>query len=148
VIAVLANPDVAILTLFAGILLIYFECNRPGSIVPGCLGGLFALLSLHSLSQLPLRPLALALIAAGTTLLLLELAIPARKSLAAAGILLVTYGLATLLEPFSAPHVHLLTAIFTGPGFGISTLWLATLALQARRNKRHSVQQDRLEPIT
>ena len=135
-IPLLANPDVGLLTLFTGILLLYFECNRPGSILPGCLGALLVLLSLHSLAQLPLRPTALLLLATGTTLLLLELAIPARNLLAAAGIALNTYALATLVELFSPAHVHLLTAIFTSVGFGVSTLWLARIALQARRNKR------------
>jgi len=136
VIALLANPDVAVLTLFAGILLIYFECNRPGTILAGCLGALLVLLSLHALSQLPLRPAAVALAAGGTAFTLLELAIPARNLLAVGGIALITYALATLLEPFRPAHVHLFTALFVAVGFGVSTLALSRIALQARRNKR------------
>jgi membrane-bound serine protease (ClpP class) len=147
----LANPDVAVLTLLAGVLLIYFECNRPGSILPGCLGSLFVLLSLNSLHYLPLRPSALALTAIGAALIALA-ALRLRILFAAIGIASLTDGLATLIQPFASAHVHLSTAIFSATTFGLTTVWLATIALRARSNKRsirHSIPhpsaaQDRL----
>jgi membrane-bound serine protease (ClpP class) len=144
----LANPEVALFTLLTGILLIYIECNRPGLIVPGCLGALAVMLSLFSLHQLPLRPAALALIATGLAILLLELAIPARNLIATVGIAAIAGGLANLLQPFATAHVHMASAIAVAVGFGMPTLWLSKVALLARRNKRtarHPVAvQDRL----
>jgi membrane-bound serine protease (ClpP class) len=146
--SLLANPEIALFTLLAGILLIYFECNRPGTILPGCLGALAVMLALFSLHQLPLRPSALALLAAGLAVLLLELAIPARNLLAALGMAAIAGGLATLVQPFAPAHVHTASAIAIALGFGIPTLWLSKVALQARRNKRTlrhpDAQQDRL----
>jgi len=130
------NPDVALLTLFAGILLIYFECNRPGSILPGCFGALLTLLSVNAFANMPLRSSALVVAAAGIILIFAELAIPARNLVAASGTALLILGLRTLVQPFAAAHVHTPTAIVIGAGFTAVTLWLARIALRARRNKR------------
>jgi membrane-bound serine protease (ClpP class) len=146
--SLLANPDTALVTLLAGILLIYLECNRPGLVIPGCLGTLAVMLSLFSLHRLPLRSVSLALVAAGIALLLLELAIPARKLLATTGIAAIACGLATLLQPFAPAHVHTAAAIAFAVGFGIPTFCLSKVALLARRNKRTlrhpAAVQDRL----
>jgi len=132
----LQNPDLAVLTLFAGILLVYWECNRPGSILPGCAGTLLVLLSANSLLCLPLRSSALALLALGLVLLLIEIAYATRNLLAAAGILAIVAGLRLLGQPFAFLHVHIATALVAGGGFGVATLWLGKIALRARRNKR------------
>jgi len=131
----LVTPDVAVLTLLAGILLIYLECNRPGSILPGCLGALLLLLSFNSLHQLPLQPAALAFTAAGIALIVLA-AFRLRILFAALGIASLIYGLTTLIQPFAPAHVHLSTAIFSATVFGAATVYLASIALRARRNKR------------
>ena len=140
-----ASPDATLLALFTGILLLYLECNRPGSILPGCLGALLTLLSINNFAHLPLRPSALALIAAGTVLILAELVLPARNLLAAAGTGLFTVGLRTLLQPFAPAHVHTPTAIVVAAGLAASTLWLARIALRARRNKR-TLLSDPIDP--
>jgi membrane-bound serine protease (ClpP class) len=132
----LHNPDLAVLTLFAGILLVYLECNRPGSILPGCAGTLLVLLSANSLLRLPLRPAALEMLAAGLALLLAEIAYSMRNLLATSGILAIVAGLRLLVQPFAFASVHIATALFAGMGFGVATLWLGKIALRARRNKR------------
>jgi membrane-bound serine protease (ClpP class) len=134
--ALLGDPNVALVTLLIGILLIYLECNRPGIVLPGCLGALLVLLSVHTLRQVPLRPAALAFATAGTGLILLELAVRARNLLAATGILTLAFALATLPQPFTKQRVHLSIAIVVALGYGVPTLWLARIALRARRNKR------------
>jgi membrane-bound serine protease (ClpP class) len=131
-----SNPDAAVSTLFAGIALIYLECNRPGSIVPGCFGALFTLLALNAFSQMMLRPSALALIGVGVALILAELVLPARNLIAAAGAAMLALGLRLLVQPFAAAHVHTPTALAAGAGFTFVTLCLARIALRARRNKR------------
>ncbi len=131
-----ASPDAALLTLFAGILLIYFECNRPGSILPGCLGALLTLLSIDAFTRMPLQPSFLALVAAGIVLVLCEVFLPARNLLAVFGAALLTLGLRNLLQPFAPARVHTPTAVITGVGLDAATLWLARIALRARRNKR------------
>lgn len=134
--ALLANPNIAILTLLAGIFLIYGEANRPGLILPGCFGTLLILLSAHALHQLPLRDSSIVLGVAALALILLESILKPRFVLGVIGMCLLSFALRNLVEPFAAAHVHTATAIFASLLFGIVTILLGNIALQARRNKR------------
>ncbi len=51
----LVNPNIALLFLVGGALLIYLEFNTPGTIVPGALGTLMVLLAIFALNLLPIR---------------------------------------------------------------------------------------------
>ena len=143
-IALFGNPDVAILTMFFGILLVYVECNRPGTILPGCCGTLLILLALNSLRQMTLRPWSVALVVAAVILVPLDAFLKPRNVAAAAGGLLLAYGLVHLVEPFAAQHVHPLVAVLAAFVFTSSTVWLARIALLARRNKRVLQTGDRI----
>src|SRR6202034_1239814 len=68
----LVNPNIALLLLVGGALLIYLEFNTPGTIVPGALGTLMVLLGIFGLDLLPIRYTALLLLLAAMVLLLLE----------------------------------------------------------------------------
>lgn len=132
----LTNPDLAVLLLLCGILLIYTEFNIPGTIIPGSLGALLVMLALFGLNLLPIHHAAVAIVLAGFALMLLELKIPSHGILALFGISALVFGLATLVDaPIDALRVHLATAIAVGVGFGSISLLLAWVALAARRNK-------------
>jgi len=132
----LASTDVALFALLAGLGLIYFEANRPGSILPGCLGVLLILLSVDSLLSHRLYPLALVYVAAGTALTGAAIFRPTLHLLAAAGALTQAYGLATLFAP--PAQLHPASALLFAAGFCFPTAWLGRVALLARRNKRQS----------
>jgi membrane-bound serine protease (ClpP class) len=132
----LTNPDVAVLLLVLGGLLIYLEFNVPGTIVPGSLGTLFVLLSLFGLNLLPVRHTAVALLLAAFVLMLLEAKYGSHGVLALAGVISLVFGLATLVDgPIPELRVHMATAIGAGLGFGAITFGLAWIALRARRGK-------------
>jgi membrane-bound serine protease (ClpP class) len=132
----LTNPDVAVLLLVLGGLLIYLEFNVPGTIVPGSLGTLFVLLSLFGLNLLPIRHTAIALLLAAVVLMVLEAKFGSHGVLALAGIVSLVFGLATLVDgPIPELRVHPATAIGAGLGFGAITFGLAWIALKARRGK-------------
>jgi membrane-bound serine protease (ClpP class) len=132
----LTNPDVAVLLLVLGGLLIYLEFNVPGTIVPGSLGTLFVLLSLFGLNLLPVRHTAIALLLAAIVLMVLEAKYGSHGVLALAGIASLVFGLATLVDgPIPELRVHLATAIGAGLGFGAITFGLAWIAIKARRGK-------------
>ncbi len=132
----LANPDLAVLLLVAGALLIYLEFNVPGTIVPGALGTLLLLLGAFGLNLLPVRHTAVALLLAAVVLIVLEAKFTSHGILAAAGIGCLIFGLATLVDaPIAELRVHLSTAISCGLGFGGISFFLAWIALRARRNK-------------
>ena len=65
----LVNPNIALLMLVGGALLIYLEFNTPGTIVPGALGTLMVLLAIFGLDLLPIRYTAVLLLVAALVLL-------------------------------------------------------------------------------
>lgn len=131
----LVNPDLAVLLMVFGALLVYVEFNVPGTIIPGALGTLLLLLGLFGLNFLPIRHASVALLLAAVALLVLEAKFASHGVLAAAGIASLIFGLATLVEGPDV-RVHLATAIAVGVGFGLITTWLATVAWKARRGKQ------------
>ena len=136
IMGVLVNPNVAVLILLAGALLIYLEFHHPGTIVPGAVGTLLVLLALFSLNMLPVRYTALALIVAALILMALEAKFPSHGILALTGTAALILGTLTLVAgPIPQMRVQLATAISTGLAFGLITTLLVRLAWRAQRNK-------------
>ena len=132
----LTDPNLAVLVLVIGALLIYVEFNTPGTIVPGALGTILVLLAIFSLNLLPVRYTSVMLLVAAFVLLILEAKFATHGILAAAGILSLVIGSLTLVDaPIPELRVHLATALSTGLAFGLITVFLLRLALKARRSK-------------
>jgi membrane-bound serine protease (ClpP class) len=132
----LMNPNLALLILVAGVLLIYVEFNSPGTIVPGSLGALCVLLALFSLGLLPLHYTAIALLVAALILIVLEVKYTSHGVLALAGIGAMILGSLTLVAaPIPEMRVHWPTAVALAVAFGGITLVLLRLAIRSRRNK-------------
>ena len=131
----LANPDLAVLLLIVGILLIYLEFNVPGTVVPGALGVLCLLLALFAFNLLPIRHTAVLLLLAALVLILLEVKFSSHGVLALAGTTSLIFGLLTLVDGPPEMRVHPATAIAAGLTFGTITFALAYLGFRARRNK-------------
>jgi membrane-bound serine protease (ClpP class) len=132
----LTDPNLAVLVLVVGGLLIYVEFNTPGTIIPGTLGTILVLLALFALNLLPVRYTSVMLLAAAFALLILEAKFATHGVLAAAGIVSLVIGALTLVDgPIPEMRVHVATALSTGIAFGLITFLLVRLALQARRSK-------------
>jgi membrane-bound serine protease (ClpP class) len=132
----LTDPNLAVLVLVIGGLLIYVEFNTPGTIIPGTLGTILVLLAIFSLNLLPVRYTSVMLLVSAFVLLLLEAHFGTHGVLAAAGILALVIGSLTLVDaPIPELRVHLATALSSGLAFGLITVFLLRLALKARRSK-------------
>ena len=132
----LVDPNLAVLVLVLGGLLIYLEFNSPGTIIPGALGTLLLLVALFALNLLPIRYTAVMLLIGAFALLLLEVKFPSHGILASAGIIALIFGTLTLVEgPIPEMRVHIATAVACGLGFGIITVFLVRIAILARKNK-------------
>ncbi len=132
----LVNPNIALLLLVAGALLIYLEFNAPGTIVPGTLGTLMVLLGIFGLDLLPIRYTAVLLLVAAMVLLALEAKFGGHGALAIAGIICLTFGTLTLVDaPVPQMNVSPWVAIAVSAGFGGITVFLVRLAVRARRRK-------------
>jgi len=132
----LVNPNIALLFLVGGALLIYLEFNTPGTIVPGALGTLMLLLGVFALDLLPIRFTAVMLLLAAFGLMLLEAKFGGHGVLAIAGIVCLTFGTLTLIaSPIPELRINPWVAVGVSLGFGSITVFLVRLALKARRLK-------------
>lgn len=133
----LTSPDLDVLLLMAGALLIYLEFNVPGTIVPGALGTVMVLLAIFGLNLLPIQHTSVLLLFAALALIVLEAKFASHGVLGTAGVVCLVFGLATLVNgPTPELRVHYAVAIGAGVGFGVITLGLAWIAVRARRSKR------------
>lgn len=132
----LMNPNIALLLLVGGGLLIYLEFNAPGSIVPGALGTLMVLTSVFALNLLPVRFTAVLLLLAAAVLLVLEAKFGGHGVLAAVGLIALVFGTLTLVAaPVPEMRVSPWVALAVGAGFGGITLFLLRIAARARHRK-------------
>jgi membrane-bound serine protease (ClpP class) len=133
----LVDPNIALLLLVAGALLIYLEFNTPGTIVPGALGTIMVLLAIFGLNLLPIRYTAVMLLLAAVVLIVLEAKIGGHGALATAGIGCLMLGTLTLIAaPVPELKINPWMAIAVSGGFGVSTVFLVRLAVRARRLKQ------------
>lgn len=132
----LANPNIALMLLVGGALLIYLEFNVPGTIVPGALGTVMVLLAVFALDLLPIRHTAVLLLLAAGVLLVLELKFASHGILALAGIACLAFGTLTLIDaPIPELAIQPVIAIALCIAFGLITFLLLRLALHGHRNK-------------
>ncbi len=133
----LTSPDLDVLLLLCGGLLIYLEFNVPGTIVPGALGTLMVLLAIFGFNLLPIQHTAVLLLFAARARLVLAAKFRSHGGRGIVGILCLGFGLATLVNgPTPEMRVHFGVAVGAGVGFGIITFGLAYIAIRARRAKR------------
>ena len=148
--SLLTRPNIAVVLLVLGVLLVYAEFNVPGTVILGSVGALLVMFSVFGFLQLPVRASAVLQVLLGLGLTLLELRWRTRWVLPIAGNLLLILGLSRLVNgPIAELRVHPTTAIVCGILLGTVTLWLASIALRARQNKavgrdsgRHSGRED------
>lgn len=132
----LVDPNIALLFLVGGALLIYLEFNSPGTIVPGALGTLMVLLAVFALNLLPIRYTAVMLLVAAMVLLLLEAKFGGHGALAIAGIVCLMFGMLTLVAaPVPEMAIRPVVAIAVSVAFGVITVILVRLAMRARQRK-------------
>jgi membrane-bound serine protease (ClpP class) len=132
----LVNPNIALLLLVGGALLIYLEFNTPGTIVPGALGTLMVLLGIFGLNLLPIRYTAVALLVGALVLMVLEAKFGGHGALAIAGIVCLLFGTLTLVAaPVPEMAISPWVAIGVSAAFGGITAFLLRLAVRARRRK-------------
>jgi membrane-bound serine protease (ClpP class) len=132
----LVNPNIALLLLVGGALLIYLEFNVPGTIVPGALGTLMVLLAIFALGLLPIRYTSVLLMVAALVLLLLEAKFGGHGALAIAGIVCLTFGTLTLVAaPVPEMAISPWVALAVSAAFGAITVFLVRMAVRARLMK-------------
>jgi membrane-bound ClpP family serine protease len=133
------SPDAAIVLLTTGLVLIYWELNRPGLIIPGACGLLATLLAIAQLIPATPTPALITLLLAATLLLLstqirlsILLEIAATLAIIAA---LWTTGTSHHASTVLSPCIHRVLATVCGTVIGLGSLFLTRIARRARQNK-------------
>ena len=132
----LRSPDASLGLLAAGRGVIMLEFVRPGWVLPAVLGCLMVVFGIHSLTQYPLEPKGLVLIAAGFLLCALEARVQAKGLLGAAAGVSLYFGAVHLVR---GEQIHTATALATALPLAALLSILLTLAWRARQNKRNTI---------
>ena len=94
----LADPNVAVILMLAGLMGLYIEFNNPGLILPGVTGAVCLVLTGFALQILPFDWVGLVLILAGLGLLIAEIFVTSFGALFAAGIICFLLGGSMMFE--------------------------------------------------
>ena len=113
--AIITNPNVALILMLLGFYGIVLEFYNPGMIFPGVVGAISLLLGLYALQVLPVNYVGLALMLLGLGLMLAEVFYPGFGALGLGGVAAFVIGSIMLLE----------TDV---PGFGVSRLLIGSIA--------------------
>jgi len=136
ILSAIADPNIALIILVIGALLIYVEFSTPGMVAPGAIGAILVLLGLSAMSVLPINWLGAALVMLAFVLFALEAKLTAHGVLGVAGAVAMVLGAVMLVNsPWPEMRVHWSTAIALAIPFSLITVFLLTLAVRARRNK-------------
>lgn len=133
--AVLANPQLALILMMLGVYGLIFEFTSPGFGLPGIAGAICLLLGLFALQTLPINFAGLALIGLGAALLVGEIFVGGFGALGIGGALAIVLG-GLLLFDRDSPETRVPLAIISSlamVGLAVSLLagWLARRAHRA-----------------
>jgi membrane-bound serine protease (ClpP class) len=113
--AIITNPNVALILMMIGIYGLFFEFLSPGAVAPGLIGGISLLLALYALNLMPVNYAGAALVLLGIGLMIAEVHIGGFGAIGVGGIVAFVIG-AIMMFPAEVP------------GFGVSIPGLAANA--------------------
>ncbi len=120
--AVLTNPNVALLLMMAGVYGLVLEASNPGSLVPGIVGVICVLLALYAFQVLSVNFAGLGLMLVGLALIVAEAFVPAYGALGIGGITALVIGSIVLWD-------RMYRASILRAGYSAALLWGGTAML-------------------
>jgi membrane-bound serine protease (ClpP class) len=98
ILAILSNPNIALILMMIGVYGIFFEFANPGSIGPGVVGAISLILALYALNQLPLNSAGVILILLGVGFMIAEAFTPTMGALGVGGLVAFIFGAGMLID--------------------------------------------------
>ncbi len=133
--AVIANPGMALILMMIGIYGLIYEFSNPGFIGPGVVGAICLVLAAFAFQLLPINYAGLGLILLGVGFVIAEAFVPSFGILGIGGAVALTFGVVILFDgetpgafQLSVPFIITLSAVTSGIVFAT-----VALALRARR---------------
>lgn len=133
--AVITNPNVALILMLVGVYGIIFELINPGTVLPGTIGAISLLLGLYALAVLPIDYAGLALILLGLALMTAEAFVASFGALGIGGAASFVLGAAILMET-DAPDFQISYAVVAAlvvVSLGFSLLVIGAVFRSRRR---------------
>lgn len=134
--AIITNPNVALIFMLIGVYGLIFEFMNPGTLVPGTIGGISLILGLYSLAVLPINYAGIGLLILGLLLMVAEAFAPSFGILGIGGAIAFVIGAAILFDT-DVPGVEISWAVIGGIAAAslILALIIARLAMRSTRSK-------------
>lgn len=134
--AVLTNPNIALILMAIGFYGLLFEFMNPGALYPGTIGAIALLLGLYSLSALPVNYAGMALMILGVALLVAEAMSPSFGILGIGGTIALILG-GTILIDTDLPALQLSRPLLAGLAVVgvVFAVLVGRLALSARTRR-------------
>ncbi|HEY7688057.1 MAG TPA: nodulation protein NfeD [Dongiaceae bacterium] len=145
VLAILTDPNVAVILMMIGIYGLIFEFMNPGAVLPGVIGAIALLLALYALNVLPVNFAGLGLILVGIVLMAAEGFVASHGILAIGGAVAFLIGATILFDP-DVPGLALSWPVIVFV-LGVGSLLFVTVLLLALRSRRRPVVSGREEMI-
>src|SRR5262245_8081108 len=142
--AVIANPSVAMILMMVGIYGLLFEFSNPGFVAPGVIGGICLLLAFYAFHLLPVNYAGIGLIVLGIAFLVAEAFVPSFGALGIGGAVALVFGSVILIDPEEAAGY----AVPLSLSFALAALSAALVfgtvyfAMRARRRPVVSGRED------
>lgn len=133
--ALITDPNIALILMLIGIYGLIFEFANPGTIGPGIIGTISLILGLFALNQLPLDYAGLALLLLGLALMVAEAFTPTLGVLGVGGLAAFVIGSVLLIDT-DVPAFRIswsVIATMAAASFGLLTLLLAYVWREQRR---------------
>jgi membrane-bound serine protease (ClpP class) len=145
ILAILTDPNVAIILMMIGIYGMIFEFMNPGAVLPGVIGAIALLLALYALNVLPVNFAGLGLIVVGVILMVSETFVVSHGILAIGGAVAFLIG-ATILFDSDVPGLALSWPVIVFV-LGLGSLLFCVVVLMALRSRQRPVVSGREEMI-
>jgi len=141
--AVITNPNVAMILMMIGMYGLLLEFWNPGSLYPGTIGAICLVIALYALAALPLNFAGLALILLGLALIVGEMFTPSVGILGIGGTIAVTLGAIFFIDTDS-PQFQISWSVIASIAIitGAFSLLVAYLAASSFRRKVVTGQEE------
>lgn len=135
--AVIADPNVALLLMMIGIYGMIFEFSNPGYVLPGVAGAICLLLALFAFQLLPINYAGLGLILLGIAFIVAEAFVPSFGALGIGGAIALVIGAVILVEPeAAAAGYHVVLPLVAGISLASAAIVFLIVAMAAKARRR------------
>ena len=138
VLALLANPQIALILMMVGIFGLFLELTNPGVVLPGVAGLICLLLGLYAFQMLPVNWAGVGLLAAGTSMMIAEIFLPSFGVLGVGGIVAFVLG-GIFLTDTGVPGFDLSIPFLVGMAVSSAAILMGIGAMALRAHKHRVV---------